>query len=174
MKISIRQTVLPFVITLFLCSFLLSCEEGPYAHKYVVAVKKPGEFGYNYYTEEKMALPGLGVEIDCEDGQSGCQGEYNFWGTVYDDVSVHRSNINTFYASYFDDTMDEYIATQNLRAMFPQVEKERPGAIDSVESGIYKIYVADGDSSIVFYKAPFDSIGLENIIFAIDRNPTEN
>jgi hypothetical protein len=47
--------------------------------------------------------------------------------------------------------------------------RQRPGAADSLKNGNYRLYVT-ADSSLVIVKAPLDSIGVENIIFAYKRD----
>ena len=168
-----KKKILLFCIVIL---SLIGCEDQEFAHWYVVSVWHPGMLGNVYHTRAtntKADIGHIGVRINCEPTQSGCQDEADYWGLLYDDVVVLRQKLDTFYQAYFNGGMDNYLATHNLETMFPRVAEERPGAIDSVEAGTYKVYVA-ADSSIVFLKAPLDSIGPTNIVFAVKRDAYPN
>jgi len=131
---------------------------------YVVSVT---ENAHTLGSNERALPPG--VIIDCENGGSGCQGEADYWGGAYDDVQVVRQQLDTFYYYYFRNDLVTFHSRYDMHDFFPAVDHERPGAIDSVINGNYRVHVLK-DSSVVFLKTPLDSIGWNNIVFAVDRD----
>lgn len=108
-----------------------------------------------------------GVILDCEDGSSGCQGKADWFGYAYDDVTVIRATLDTFYYKYYTNTLPSWLTESKINYLFPDLESMRPGSIDSLLNGDYKFWVT-GDSSIIIGKAPLDSLGFANAVWVVD------
>jgi hypothetical protein len=112
------------------------------------------------------------VTIDCAPGGTGCQRTVNDYESVCDDaggVCVVRQQLDTVYSYYRNNDMQTFYSRYDLSSYFPAMARQRPGAADSLKNGNYRLYVT-ADSSLVIVKAPLDSIGVENIIFAYKRD----
>jgi hypothetical protein len=143
----------------------------PYTHKHWLKYSQNGgPWVYNNNKFAGSAAPG--VVIDCEDGQSGCQDEVDWWGYAYENVSVIRTELDSFYTNYFDDKLSAYLTSEKLNYLFPDLQNLRPGAIDSLLNGNYRFWITK-DSSIIIVKAPLDSVGIGNLVWAVDRHCDE-
>ncbi len=114
-----------------------------------------------------------GVDIFCYTGESGCAAAADQYGEAYDEVHIHIMNrmLDSIYDHYAANDMAGFYLRNlyDFRNAFPEIDRDRPGALDSLANGDYKIIIT-GDSSVLVVKTPLDSIGIDNIVFAIDRD----
>lgn len=153
------------VVLLSSLLFLNGCQpDGPYANMWVKGVNS---------SRASKSATSCCVVIDCETGGSGCQRVVNNYSIVCPEeaggVCVMRQQLDTVYHYYARNDMGTFYNRYDLNTYFPEMQRQRPGAADSLKSGNYRLYVT-ADSSLTIVRAPLDSIGVENIVFVYKRD----
>lgn len=159
MKVSALAVLICTLLSLSSCG-----PDMPFVNMYVVSVT---ENGVPVGTNQHAFAPG--VVIDCENGGSGCQDEADYYGGAYEDVEVVRQQLDTFYYYFYRNDLSTFYTRYDMHDFFPEADKQRPGALDSVINGNYSVRVLK-DSSIAFLKAPMDSVGWNNLVFVVNRD----
>ena len=159
---------LPGAIIASILLFLSGCTPEPtYYGKYVYRYKDAdGHWWYNGGGPDPKS-DDFG-DIDCENGNAGCQALYESLGGL-GSVTVVRSSLDTVYHYYFSNDMTSLYQRHNVHRMFPIVDIEKPGALDFLASGKYQVKVGTEDSSIIIYE-PSSGSKSSTIIYAFERN----
>lgn len=163
----LRTLKLGFV-ALFAIAILHSC--GPempaeYKNKYAYRIDWNGDF---YRTSQTQIAAFPEFWIYCRNGVQDCYDlvqENQGYGIVH-------TYLQRFYDAYAVDTLDSYfdIHKEEFKDIFPDIETDKPGAIDSLAAGNYYAQVSGLDSSIVVFRSKTAGPVLSNLVFVVKRS----